>query len=144
MTSETYQIALYFISAFSFAFALAAAVANAIHHERLPFVRRFPRALLHALGAAILTSTILLLLLDTMYLATYSETVFTLTYAERFFNFSDTGITWIMHHSLMITASVLPFLLGHVLYGHVHRSVSNHIHAYRGKSHASKGKRDAQ
>lgn len=126
MSPDDYQIALYFISAFSFAFALASAIACAIRHERLPFVKRFPRSMLHAFVAAILTSTILLLAVDSIYLATYAETIFSTTYALRFFNFTETGISWILHHSFMITMSVLPFLLGHVLYGHVHRHLSHH------------------
>lgn len=126
MSPDDYRIALYFISAFSFAFALASAIAYAIRHERLPFVKRFPHSMLHAFMASIVTSTVLLLAIDTMYLATYSETIFSTTYALRFFNFTETGISWILHHSFMITMSVLPFLLGHVMYGHIHRYLSHH------------------
>ena len=135
MSPEDYRTALYFISAFSFAFALASAIAHAIHHERLPFVKRFPRSLLRAAGAALLTSTLLLLVIDAIYLASYTETIFTRTYAMRFFSFSDTGISWILHHTFMITMSVLPFILGHVLYGHVHRYLSHHA---KKKHHTSR------
>ncbi len=135
MSPQDYQTALYFISAFSFAFALAASIAYAIRHERLPFLRRFPRSVVHAFGAAALTSTILLLAIDTVYLATYSETIFSVSYAARFFNVTDTGLFWILNHSFMITVSVLPFLLGHILYGHVHRYLSHRAQHHHHISH---------